>query len=70
MPDEKKAKPKYKAPVVVHLGTLARGNGYCAPGSSADPGYCTAGTFAASACTAGGTATSAACTAGTFPGAP
>ncbi|MHB8837179.1 MAG: hypothetical protein ACYC9Y_15925 [Candidatus Methylomirabilia bacterium] len=67
---EKKAKPEYEAPVIVPLGDLARGTGYCAPGSSASDGYCTAGIFAASACTAGGTASAAACTAGTYPGAP
>lgn len=69
MADNKKTKPKYKAPAVVDLGALARGTGYCAPGSSADPGYCTAGFAAATACTAGTTALTAACTAGDFPGA-
>jgi len=67
--NENRTKPKYEAPVVVALGGLAKGTGYCAPGSSADDGYCTAGIAAASACTAGGVAGTAACTAGTVPGA-
>lgn len=66
---ERKHRPPYETPVVVPLGGLARGTGYCAPGSAADVGYCTAGTAAASACTAGGIAVEAACTAGTIPGA-
>lgn len=62
--NEKRTKPKYEAPIVVALGGLAQGTGYCEPGSIAPIGYCTAGGAAASACTAGGTAP-AACTAGT-----
>ena len=69
MDDKKKAKRKYKTPIIVDLGGLARGIGYCAAGSSADPGYCTAGFAAASACTGGATAITAACTGGTVPGA-
>ena len=62
--NEKRPKPKYEAPVVVPLGSLAHGTGYCAAGSNAADGYCTAGVIASSACTAGGAAP-AACTAGT-----
>ncbi len=65
MSDKKaRRKPKYKSPVVVPLGELSRGIGYCAAGSHASPGYCSAGPGAATACTAGITATTA-CTAGT-----
>jgi hypothetical protein len=67
--NEKRIKPKYEAPIVVALGGLAQGTGYCAAGSSADPGYCTAGAAAATACTDGGVALTAACTTGTAPGA-
>jgi hypothetical protein len=67
--NEKRAKPKYEAPVIVPLGGLAHGTGYCEAGSSASDGYCTAGIAAASACTAGGVAAGAACTEGTAPGA-
>ena len=63
-----KKKPKYESPIIVSLGDLAHGIGYCEPGSNADPGYCTAGNIAASACSAGGYALGAACSAGTHPG--
>ena len=66
--NKKKIKPKYETPTVVDLGGLARGAGYCAPGSSAGDGYCTAGITAETACTAGTVASTAACTAGTAPG--
>ena len=51
--DKKKAKRKYKTPIVIDLGALARGIGYCAAGSSASSGYCSAGPGAGAACTAG-----------------
>jgi hypothetical protein len=66
---DEKTKPKYEAPIVVPLGELARGVGYCAAGSSASDGYCTAGVAAASACTDGSVALAAACTSGGAPGA-
>ena len=67
-------KLKYEAPVMIPLGTLARGLGYCSTGSGASDGYCepgaaaaaycTAGIAAGTACTQGGAALTAACTAG------
>ena len=77
--DEPRARPKYEAPVAISLGAIARGSGYCSPGSGASDGYCaqgasasaycTAGIAAVTACTAGGSAMTAACTAGAMPGA-
>ena len=64
--NEKKTKPKYEAPVVVPLGRLAHGTGYCRAGSSPSEGDCTAGTLAASYCTAG-TSPTTACTDGSLP---
>jgi hypothetical protein len=63
MPDhEKRAKPKYEAPIVVTLSDLATGSGACSAGSG-DTDTCTAGGAAQTACTAGTAATNA-CTAG------
>lgn len=74
-----KGKSKYESPVLVPLGEMAKGSGYCRTGSGASDGdctsggsaasYCTAGTSAGTACTAGNVASAAACTAGTQPGA-
>ena len=61
--NEKRAKPKYEAPIVLPLGGLAQGTGYCRAGSSPSEGDCTSGIIAPSYCTAGpGAAT--ACTSG------
>ena len=67
--NEKMAKPKYEAPVVIDLGEMSQGFGYCAAGTAAPLDYCTAGTAAGTACTDGSIALTAACTAGGAPGA-
>ena len=46
-------KPAYEAPVVMPLGDLARGSGYCDTGSANREG-CTNGIIAANSCTRGG----------------
>jgi hypothetical protein len=50
--NEKKTKPKYEAPTVVHLGGLAQGAGFCFPGSNPAgiDSYCTGGTAATGYC--------------------
>jgi hypothetical protein len=74
MSEQAVPKNAYQSPIVMDLGRLARGSGYCAAGSSpatdyceagilASGGYCTAGTFPGTACTEGISA-STACTAG------
>jgi hypothetical protein len=50
-------KPRYEPPVMIDLGSIAKGSGQA-------PIDCTAGASATNNCTAGGNATSA-CTAGT-----
>jgi hypothetical protein len=41
--NEKRTKPKYEAPIVVPLGELAQGTGYCKDGTNAAPEYCSTG---------------------------
>ena len=53
--NEKRTKPKYETPVVVPLGGLARGIGYCTSGSNPD-GYCSSGTTATGYCSDGAAA--------------
>jgi hypothetical protein len=63
---EKSPKPKYQTPIIVHLGELAFGRGYCEAGSNPSEGYCSAGSVASYGyCTAGGSAISY-CKAGTI----
>jgi hypothetical protein len=33
MPEKKQKKPKYEAPVLISLGEVTTGSGYCSPGS-------------------------------------
>lgn len=75
---DKRARPRYEAPIVVALGEMARGAGTeCIPGSSAvgycysggtasGSGYCSTGTIADGYCT-DGLAPNGYCTAGTGP---
>jgi hypothetical protein len=64
MSEQVAPKKAYQKPIVMDLGEVARGSGYCAAGSSPAVGYCEAGGSALEYCTAG-TNAGTACTAGT-----
>ncbi|HXX53890.1 MAG TPA: hypothetical protein VEI28_04900 [Thermodesulfovibrionales bacterium] len=53
--EDKRTRLKYTSPVVVPLGTLARGAGECESGSANVGGGCENGGAAAAECEAGGT---------------
>lgn len=38
MPEKKQKKPKYEAPVLISLGEVTTGSGYCSPGSGVGTG--------------------------------
>ena len=59
----KRTKPKYEAPIVLALGGVAQGTGYCSSGSSVD-GYCSAGFAAIGGYCEAGTVVSGYCRAG------
>lgn len=63
MSEQVTPKKAYQKPIVMDLGEVARGSGYCAPGSSPAVGYCAAGGSALEYCDAG-TNAGTACTAG------
>jgi hypothetical protein len=62
--NEKRTKPKYETPLVVPLGGLAQGSGYCEAGSGDTTTYCTAGGINTTACSAGPMASDTTCSAG------
>ena len=63
MSEQVTPKKAYQKPIVMGLGELARGSGYCAAGSLPAVGYCAAGGSALEYCDAG-TNAGTACTAG------
>lgn len=56
-------KPRYEPPIMIDLGSMAKGRGACTAGQT-DAVDCTAGQGAFNACSQGGSASTAACTAG------
>lgn len=60
---EDSPKPRYEPPIMIDLGSIAKGRGACTAGET-DTVDCTAGPGALNACSQGGSATTAACTAG------
>ncbi len=62
---EDSPKPKYEPPIMIDLGSMAKGSGACTAGLS-DTDTCTEGGAATNNCTAGLAAGGSTCSAGSF----